>query len=322
MNKLDVITFGEAMAMFIADEVAPLHEVKHFTRALAGAETNVAIGLSRLGYMVSWVGQVGEDAFGQFIREALNKEGVDSSHVKTEPRFSTGFQIKSKVSTGDPEVQYFRKNSAASHMSEEHFPEEHFLSSRHFHITGIPPALSRSMSGYMERAISVMKRALRTISFDPNLRPKLWDSEQRMINEINRFAVKADWVLPGLNEGIILTGYQTPQDIAAYYLDRGVKTVVVKLGDKGAYYRTAADQAFVPGFSVEKVIDTVGAGDGFAVGLISGLLDGVSLKNAVARANAIGSMAVMSPGDSDGLPNRKQLSKYIDKHLSSHGKEA
>ncbi|HTG71514.1 MAG TPA: sugar kinase [Candidatus Udaeobacter sp.] len=313
MRKYDVITFGEAMAMFMADAAAPLHQVEHFTRSLAGAETNVAIGLSRLNYQVSWASQVGEDAFGQFIKEALHKEGVDASHIYTDSRYPTGFQLKSKVLAGDPQVQYYRKNSAASHMGIEQFSEEHFLSAGHLHVTGIPPALSESMRGYTEKAVSVMKNANRTISFDPNLRPQLWDSKQTMIGEINRLAAEADWVLPGFAEGIILTGYQTPQDIAAYYLDKGVQAVIIKLGEEGAYYRTAGQEAVIPGFAVEKVVDTVGAGDGFAVGFISGMLDGLPLVEAVTRANAIGALAVMSPGDSDGLPNREKLMDFVRK---------
>lgn len=316
MNEFDVITFGEAMVMFIADEAVPLHQVEHFTRSLAGAETNVAIGLSRLGYRVSWVSQVGGDAFGQYIKEALQKEGVDSSHISTDSRFSTGFQIKSKVLTGDPQVQYFRKNSAASQMVADLFPKQHYLSAGHLHVTGIPPALSQSMSSYMDKALTVMKEANRTVSFDPNLRSQLWGSKEVMTREINRLAAEADWVLPGLAEGIVLTGYQTPQDIAAFYLEKGVKVVVIKLGEEGAYYRTASEEAFISGFPVSKVIDTVGAGDGFAVGFISGVLDGLTLGESVTRANAIGALAVMSPGDSEGLPTRKQLEAYMHKQES------
>jgi 2-dehydro-3-deoxygluconokinase len=86
------------------------------------------------------------------------------------------------------------------------------------------------------------------------------------------------------------------------------------LGSKGAYYRTATEEKEVPGFPVKQVIDTVGAGDGFAVGLISGILDGVSLSEAVLRGNAIGALAVMAPGDMDGLPTREKLTTFINEN--------
>ncbi|MBC2581889.1 sugar kinase [Clostridium sp. DJ247] len=307
----DIVTFGEAMTMFIADEIGELHRVEKFTRALAGAETNVAIGLSRLGYKVGWVSKVGDDPFGQYIIEALKSEGVDTGCISIESSYPTGFQLKSKVLVGDPKVKYFRKGSAASTLSKKDIDNTYFMAARHLHATGIPPALSSSAREFSEEVIKRMKTAGKTVSFDPNLRPNLWNSENEMVEVINRFAVQADWVLPGISEGKLLTGYSKAEDIAKFYLDQGVKLVVIKLGPMGAYFRTENEETFVPGFHVEKVIDTVGAGDGFAVGVISGLLDGLNIEDAVIRGNAIGALAVMSPGDSDGLPTRRILEQFI-----------
>jgi len=310
----DVVTFGEAMGMFIAEDVGELHKVSRFTMALAGAETNVAVGLSRLGYSVGWVSRVGDDAFGRYIVESLRGEGVDISRVRVDPRRPTGFQLKSKTLSGDPEVQYFRKGSAASAMQAGELEEEYFAEARHLHMTGIPPALSKESRAFAEKALTRMKSANRTVSFDPNLRPTLWDSREEMISVVNGFACQADVVLPGVGEGFVLTGYREPRDIAAFYLERGAKLVVVKLGADGAYYRTADEEAVVPGYSVANVVDTVGAGDGFAVGVISGMLDGLPLRETVRRANAIGALAVTAPGDQDGLPTRAQLESFIFEH--------
>jgi dehydrogluconokinase len=157
-----------------------------------------------------------------------------------------------------------------------------------------------------------MRAAGRSVSFDPNLRPSLWASEPRMISEINRLAALAHWVLPGLSEGRLLTGFEDPADIAAFYLDQGVEAVAIKLGPHGAYYRTHLDQGFVAGVPVETVVDTVGAGDGFAVGMISALLENHSFADAVKRANWIGSRAVQSRGDMEGLPNRLEMSAEFE----------
>ncbi|MCM3113185.1 sugar kinase [Lederbergia lenta] len=311
MQKLDVVTFGEAMAMFMAETPGPLHEIEHFTRELAGAETNVAIGLSRLGLKAGWASKVGSDAFGQFIMKRLTEENVDIEHVYTDERFPSGFQIKSKVLTGDPEVQYFRRGSAASFMGVEDFQKEYFSNARHLHMTGIPLAISSHTRAFAYAALSHMKEIGRTVSFDPNLRPTLWTSKQEMIEITNKIAQKADYVLPGISEGEILTGFNTPQDIASFYLDKGVKLVVIKLGDKGAFYKSGIEEGVVKPYEVKEVIDTVGAGDGFAVGLVSGLLENLSLQEAVLRGNAIGALAVQSAGDNDGYPNRQQLSEYM-----------
>lgn len=128
-----------------------------------------------------------------------------------------------------------------------------------------------------------------------------------MIREVNALAGLAHWVLPGLSEGRLLTGFEDPGDIAAFYLDLGVEAVAIKLGPHGAYYRSQLDQGFVAAVPVAKVVDTVGAGDGFAVGLISALLENLSLAQAVQRANWIGSRAVQSRGDMEGLPLRADL---------------
>ena len=157
-----------------------------------------------------------------------------------------------------------------------------------------------------------MREAGRSLSFDPNLRPSLWGSESTMIREINRLAALAHWILPGLCEGRVLTGFEDPADIAAFYLDQGAEAVVIKLGADGAYYRTPDAQGFVAAVPDVQVVDTVGAGDGFAVGLISALLEKRSLDEAVQRANWIGSRAVQSRGDMEGLPTRLELSAELE----------
>ena len=128
-----------------------------------------------------------------------------------------------------------------------------------------------------------------------------------MRETINRLAFLADWVLPGIEEGKLLTGKDTPAEIAKFYLNAGVSLVVIKLGAEGAYYATAQEAAYVQGFAVDQVVDTVGAGDGFAVGVISGMLEGLSVQNAVRRGAWIGARAVQVLGDTEGLPTRAQL---------------
>jgi 2-dehydro-3-deoxygluconokinase len=229
--------------------------------------------------------------------------------------FPTGFQVKSKVVVGDPEVQYFRKGSAASQMGVNDFQEDYFLSANHLHMTGIPLALSNQTREFAKYALEFMKKNNRTVSFDPNLRPSLWKSKAEMVKATNEIAFKTDTFLPGILEGGILTGFSSPQDIASFYLDKGVKLVIIKLGEEGAYYKTLNDEGTIKGYNVENVIDTVGAGDGFAVGVISGLLKNLPIREAVLRGNAIGALALQSPGDNDGYPTSHQLDQYMKNHL-------
>lgn len=307
----EIILIGEPMVMFVADYVGNLEDVEKFTRSSSGAEVNVCIGLKRLGYDVSYVTRLGVDPFGKYIKKFLDTEGIDTRYITFDSNYPTAFQLKSKTDAGDPEVVYFRKGSAASHISKDDIEKIDLERVKHIHVTGIPPALSESSRTATYEFIRRAKEKGLSISFDPNLRPSLWPSKEIMVSVINDIASKCDIVLPGAGEGLTLTGSDNPNDIADFYLRLGVKTVIVKVGSRGAFVKTHKEAFSVSGFKVVNVVDTVGAGDGFAVGVISGLLENYSLKEAVIRGNAIGSLQVMVPGDNEGLPSREELEQYL-----------
>ena len=152
------------------------------------------------------------------------------------------------------------------------------------------------------------------VSFDPNIRVQLWKSEDHMISTLNDIASKCDIILPGIKEGNILTGKQTKEEIATFYINLGAKAVIIKNGASGAYVKTAEMEKIVPGFIIDKVVDTVGAGDGFATGVLSGLLDGKSYEEAAVRGNAIGALMVTSKEDNAILPTKPELEAFINSH--------
>ncbi len=307
-NALDVITFGEAMMLLVADQPGPLEQAQAFHKRTAGAETNVAIGLARLGLKVGWASRLGTDSMGRYLLAAMAGVGIDCSHVVCDATQKTGFQFKGKVTDGsDPPVEYHRKGSAASHMGIADIDEAWLLSARHLHATGVFPAISATTLPAARKTMDLMRGAGRSVSFDPNLRPTLWATPELMRESINDLATRADWVLPGMEEGRFLTGETTPEGVARFYRRLGAKLVVVKLGAEGAYFDGEAGSGRVAGFPVAEVVDTVGAGDGFAVGVISALLDGLSVPEAVKRGAWIGARAVQVLGDSEGLPTRAEL---------------
>lgn len=315
----EILTFGEAMTMFVAETPGPLADVEHFQRRIAGADTNVAIGLARLGFRVAWLSRVGADGFGDFIRHTLEREGLDCSYLAADPAHPTGLLFKERAEGGqDPRVSYFRRGSAASQLSPVDADNLDLSALRHLHATGIPPALSDSARELSHHLLQQARAAGASISFDPNLRPSLWKSEAEMRETLNRLASQADWVLPGLAEGRLLTGRDTPEAVADFYLERGAQAVVIKLGPEGGYYRgTLGGQdtsLHVPGFPVASVIDTVGAGDAFAVGTVSALLDGLEPRQALLRGNLLGAEAVKVIGDMEGLPSRQQLKALAATH--------
>ena len=306
---LDVITFGEAMMLLVADRPGPLEAAEFFHKRTAGAETNVAIGLARLGLKVGWDSRLGTDSMGRYLLAAMQQEGIDCSHVVCDAAQKTGFQFKSKVLDGsDPEVEYHRHGSAASHICVDDIDRAWLVSARHLHATGVFAALSASTLPAARKTMDLMRAAGRSVSFDPNLRPTLWTTPELMRESINDLATRADWVLPGLEEGRFLTGEATAEGVARFYRQRGARLVVVKLGADGAWFDSdTAGSGHIPGFPVAKVIDTVGAGDGFAVGVISAVLGGLGVRDAIRRGAWIGARAVQVLGDSEGLPTRAEL---------------
>ncbi len=306
-----ILTIGEPMALFVADQEGDLKDVEHFSRFVAGAEVNFSIGMVRLKHAVTYISKLGDDPFGKQIEEFLQKNGIDTSYITYDAQYFTGMQWKQKVTSGDPHVFSLRRNSAASHMDVSTIAKLKWDGFDHIHLTGIPPALSAGCRQLVYELIKQARGKGISISYDPNLRPGLWPDQKEMAQVVNDLACLADIVIPGISEGKLLTGKEGVQEIANAYHAAGVKTVVIKLGAEGAYASSEGQQFYTPGFPVTKVVDTVGAGDGFAVGLVSGILEGLSLQEAVRRGTAIGALAVMSPGDNDGLPDRDSLAAFI-----------
>ncbi|MEU6578414.1 sugar kinase [Streptomyces sp. NPDC046805] len=314
---LDVVTFGEAMVMFRAEEYGPLAQADRYARALAGAEVNVATGLARLGHATAWIGRVGDDPFGAYVLSALRGEGIDTGAVSVDPRAPTGFQLKGRAEVGDPEVAYFRRASAGSLLSPTAAATDRLTGARHLHLTGIPPALSPTARSFAFEALEQARAAGLSISFDPNLRPVLWPDRAEMVRVVNELASRADWVLPGLTEGRLLTGCDDAAGIARFYQAAGARRVVVKDGARGAALLFEDDGCCVqPVFPVQSV-DPVGAGDGFAAGLISAHLDALDAPESLRRAAAVGALATTRRGDSDGLPTRSGLTRFLAAHAAA-----
>ncbi|MCC5894257.1 MAG: sugar kinase [Alkalibacterium sp.] len=309
----DVILIGEPLGLFTAQEYGDLKDVSLFKRSLAGAEVNVGIGLSRLNYDIQYITKVGDDPIGEYIVEAIEKENIGTRYVSYAPGSQTGLMMKNKVKDGDPKTAYFRKHSAFSTLSESDVEAIDFSEVKLIHVTGIPPAVSETVRTTVIYLLKKAREAGTFITFDPNLRPALWSSKEQMIRTLNEIADYADVVLPGISEAEILVGTDSVDQIAQFYLDKRASVVIVKSGEEGAFVCEKGNPIInVKGFKVSKVIDTVGAGDGFAVGVLHGYLSGLSWEEAAVQANAIGSIQVQHEGDNEGLPTLLELDEYVN----------
>lgn len=307
----EIITLGEPLIVYVAENPGSFSEVASYTRGLAGAELNFSIGVTRLGHQAAYMTRLGMDVYGKYILDFIQKEGIDSSQIIWDDEHVTGSYLKFKALSGDPEIAYFRKGSAASHICREDVEKLDFSGAKWLHITGISAGVSKSCLEACEEAIKKAREYGLFISFDTNIRKALWKSEDQMRDVLNSLAQKCDLVLPGIEEGKLLTGYHETEKIAQFYLEKGPRAVVIKLGEQGAYYKTKEKQGCVKGFHVDNIVDTVGAGDAFAAGVVSGLLEGLSLEEAIYRGNAMGAIIITSKGDNDILPVKGELERFM-----------
>ena len=253
----EFLTIGEPIALFGSEEVdKSLKDACHFQKFLAGAEVNVAVGVSRLGHSSEYITQVGKDPFGEFIIDRLHENKIGTDYISETADFWTAFQLKDRVSQGDPSIFYFRKGSAAAHFDQAVLDKIDFSEVKMAHLSGIFPAISAEAQEAFRYLIHLLEKNNIRTTFDPNLRPQLWASQEEMVETINDLASHAEIVLPGINEGEILMGSRDPEAIADFYLNNGeaTKTVIVKLGTEGAYVKQKDGTTFtVPGFKVAEV---------------------------------------------------------------------
>lgn len=308
---MDVVTIGETMVLFVPTAIEPLRYAALFEKKIGGAESNVAIGLSRLGHQAGWISRLGNDEFGLYIRNYIRGEGVDTSRVVFDDTHPTGVFFKERQAMQEPKIYYYRKGSAASYMRPEDLDKDYIAQAKFLHITGITPALSPTCRDTVFAAIEMAKRNDVTVVFDPNIRLKLWTPEEAREVLIS-IAGKCDIVLPGMEEGRLLTGQTTPEKIADTLLQNGSKVGVVKLGEKGAYYATSSENGYVEASKVSHIVDPLGAGDAFVAGFLSGLLREWSYKESVLLGNRVAAFALTVVGDVEGLPSWSQVNPTQD----------
>ena len=308
---MEVVTLGEPLAAFLAVEPVALADVGTYRLYVAGAESNLAIGLARLGHAVAFVGRVGDDGLGTAILRRLRGEGVDVAGLGVEPGTQTGIMIRERRAFGPSEVTYRRLDSAGSRLAPDDLARSGGLrGARWVHLTGITPALSGSARAAVDSAIDEARRAGATVSFDVNLRRRLWSADVAA-PVLAAIARRADVVFGSPDELELVAG---GPDAPARLLDDGVSLVVTKSGPDGASSLDAAGKAIVaPAFPLRAVIDPVGAGDAFCAGFIAARLEGHEIEQAIDWGAACGAAVAAVEGDVDGLPTRAELGRILER---------
>lgn len=303
---IDVVTIGETMALVRTDNMEKPQNRMACSIAIGGTESNVAIGLARLGHKARWVSALGQDLFGNLVADTISGEGVEVVARRDHQR-QTGLMVKTPSSGTERFVSYYRAGSAASNLSPEDLPDSLIADAKIVHLTGVMPALSESTRRTSLDVIQRSKKLNKTVSFDVNYRPALW-AEPRASLIAREMASQADIVFGDRRELQLLVDNpeSADQEILQQVSDLGANQVMMKLADEGA--RALIDGEFYeqPALKVN-VTDTVGAGDAFVAGYLSALLDGEDAKERLFRAAFCGAMACTNLGDWEGAATRADL---------------
>ncbi|MFD1848858.1 sugar kinase [Oceanobacillus bengalensis] len=297
----DVITIGEAMIAFNPNATGPMKFVNGFEKNIGGAELNLAIGCARLGLETGYISRLGNDEFGRYILNFARGEGIDVSQVEFVSGYPTSLNFKEIMEDGNVRTFYYRDKSPTLAMTADDLDENYFREAKILHITGIYPAIGSVNIAVIHRAMELAKKHGVKISFDPNIRLRMWSKEEAR-EVLSKILPHVDILLAGDEEMDIIIGEKDPMAIIEKAKELGISFVAVKQGDKGSvgYYNGEIVEASP--VKASKVVDTVGAGDGFNAGAIYGILHDWSLEKTLHFANTIGSMVVGVKGDNEGLP--------------------
>jgi len=303
----DVLAFGETMALFHATAPGPLRHNAQLRLSCAGAESTVAIGLARLGHHATWVGRVGADELGALVRDTLRGSGVDVYAIP-DPTRPTGLLLRSLRTPSATRVAYYRAGSAGATLAADDV--QPFLEGRPrvVHTTGITAALSPRARDTVVRTMDRAHRDGSLVSYDINFRARLTTlAEAAQI--LRELLSSIDILFFGEDElPVVFAALDIPDgNLEALFRNRYVHQLVLKRGRHGATAAEDGRQTTVP--ATETVsIDSVGAGDSFVAGYLSGIVDGLDLGDRLSRGAELGAFSVAAAGDWEGLPTHDELS--------------
>lgn len=298
----DLYTFGEAMALFLASDTDSVLTARTYTRSTAGAEGNVAVGVCRLGLSAHFFTLMGNDQLGSAVLADFAAEGVDVSGVKRVASFSSAM-IRNPGTTAPVEASYLRKGAAASLMSPEDLDRNLIGQSRWLHATGITCAISTSAAAAVAAGLDIARSANIKKSFDLNIRRKLW-SEEEARAVLEPIAQDVDLLIGGEDEYCAVFGTSDPQEAIRIAASRANKIVIMTHGPAELTYAIDGQVVVVHPPQV-KSVDPVGSGDAFTSGVISGLLGGLTVADAIAQGTISGARVASQFGDWAGLPRGK-----------------
>jgi fructokinase len=326
-ESMDIVCLGEILIdMFPAEIGRRLVEVSAFHPKPGGAPANVAVAAARLGAKSAFIGKVGDDAFGRFLLETLAQEQVDTRGLRLDPAARTTMAFIALPDPHQAEFVFYRNPGADTLLRPDELEQEQLQQTRAFHFGSVSLSLEPCRSATLAAA-RLAKEAGALVSFDVNYRPSLWPHPDEALSVIRNALPLARLIKVNLAELELLTGSSDLESGSQTLLGQGLDLVVVTLGPKGSFFRSAQGSGHVAGFTVPTV-DAIGCGDAFTAGLLTQLislplaekglphrqLSPERLHQILRYANAVGALTATKQGVIPALPTAKAVDAFLREH--------
>jgi len=312
----DVICLGELLIDFIStNQDVSLADSAGFSKAPGGAPANVAAGISKLGLTAGFIGKIGDDPFGYYLKKVLDELHIDTKYLIIDKQYRTTLSFVALKADGLRDCMFYRNPGADMMLCEEEISQDYIAGSKIFHFGSISLGCEPVKTA-TRKAIDYAKSNNVIISYDPNLRMSLWADEEKAKREINEGFKLADIVKISEEEYEFITGCSSNEECAAYIIGQGAKFVVISLGREGCFYSNGVDEGYIPGYPV-KAIETTGAGDAFVAAFLAGFLGRIGkdtlfdvdeeMIKILHYANAAGALATTKIGAIPSLPTWNEV---------------
>ena len=298
---VDIVAYGEPMVEFNQTGEG---SGRLYLQGFGGDTSNFAIAAARQGARVAYLSALGDDPYGRMLRDLWTREGVDHAAVATDPQAYTAIYFVTHDAAGH-HFHFFRSGSAASRLSPTTLPLEPVRAARVFHLSGISLAISASACDAGLAAMEAARAAGVRVSFDTNLRLKLWPAARAraVMTEAMR---RCDICLPSYDDVVALTGITDSDELVDLCLQLGAKEVALKLGEQGALVADAAQRHRVPAHPC-RPIDATGAGDTFGGAFVARRVAGDDLLAAARYASAAAALSTEGYGAVDPIPTAERV---------------
>lgn len=305
VRKPDILAIGEPMVEF-NQSGGP--GSRNYLQGFGGDTSNFAIAAARQGARVAYFTRLGDDIYGQMLRDLWAREGVDATFVENDPDAFTGIYFVTHGESGH-QFSFFRTGSAASRMHPSHLPLDMVRAARVLHVSGISFAISASAADTCYAAIEAARAAGGMVSFDTNLRLRLW-SKDRARGVMTDVIGLVDICLPSYDDVVVITGLTDPDALVDFCLDRGARIVALKLGADGALLADRDRRIRLAPHPCTPA-DATGAGDTFGGAFVARLLAGDDLASAGSYATVAAALSTEGFGAVEPIPTAEEVCRAM-----------